>query len=248
VAASAYIICATPRSGSTLLCDLLGQTGIAGHSDSFYRQESVADFCAAWGVVPGSGVDFERQYLAAAIRAGTGETDSFGIRVMWPSMPFLLEQLRRLFPDETSDTGRIAAAFGTPVYIHLQRRGRVAQAISRVKAEQSGLWHRYADGSAREQAKAYQAPQYDGGQLEQFIAEAEAHEAHWHHWFGMIGVTPFELTYEELSSDPTTALAKTLGALGKDPDIATGVTVKSARLADAQSLAWAERFAREHQR
>jgi LPS sulfotransferase NodH len=242
LAAASYIICATPRSGSTLLCDLLSQTGVAGHPNSYYRQESVVDFVAAWGIAPGEGPEFERRYLDAAIVAGTGDTGTFGMRVMWPSMPFLLEQLARLFPDETTDTGRLAAAFGTLVYIHLQRKDRVAQAVSRAKAEQSGLWHRYADGSERERVKEYRAPEYDGPQLEQFIAEAEAHEAQWHRWFGMIGVMPFELTYEELSADPTTTLAKTLGALGQDPDIAARVKVQSARLADTTSRDWAARF------
>lgn len=244
--AHAYIICATPRSGSTLLCDLLSQTGVAGHPNSFYRQESVADFVAEWGVTPGDGVDFERRYLAAVIKAGTGDTHTFGMRVMWPSMPFLLEQLRRLYPDQSTDTGRIAAAFGTPVYIHLQRKDRVAQAISRAKAEQSGLWHRHADGSERERVKDHQAPQYDGAQLERFIAEAEDNEAHWHRWFDAAGVTPFEVSYEDLSANPIAALASTLGALGKDPDIAKRVTVQTARLADAASRDWAARFAREH--
>src|SRR5579884_3788462 len=27
----AYLVCATPRSGSTLLCEMLRQTGVAGH-------------------------------------------------------------------------------------------------------------------------------------------------------------------------------------------------------------------------
>jgi trehalose 2-sulfotransferase len=239
---ASYIICATPRSGSTLLCDLLSQTGVAGHPNSFYRQESLADFVKEWSLAPGSGIDFERRFLAAAIKAGTGDTGTFGMRVMWPSMPYLLEQLGRLFPDKTTDTARLSAAFGAPLYIHLQRKDRVAQAISRAKAEQSGLWHRHADGSARELVKEFQAPVYDRIQLERCIAEAEEHEAHWHRWFDTIGITPLELTYEDLSADPTATLARTLGALGKDPDIAARVTVQTARLADAQSRDWAERF------
>lgn len=243
---SSYLICATPRSGTTLLCDLLSQTGVAGKPNSFYRQESVADFATEWSVAPGDGVEFERRYLAAAVKAGTNDTGTFGMRVMWPSMPYLLEQLGRLFPNETTDTGRIAKAFGTPIYIHMQRKDRVAQAISRLKAEQSGLWHRHADGSERERVKDHQAPQYDRAQLERFIAEAEDNEAHWHRWFDSAGITPFELTYEELAGDPTMALAKTLGALGKDPDIAKRVAVQTARLSDATSKDWAARFAREH--
>ncbi|HMF66717.1 MAG TPA: Stf0 family sulfotransferase, partial [Phyllobacterium sp.] len=39
-AARSYVICGTPRSGSTLLCDLLESTGIAGRPASYFRSES----------------------------------------------------------------------------------------------------------------------------------------------------------------------------------------------------------------
>ncbi len=32
-----YLVCATPRSGSTLLCKLLGQTGVAGHPEEYFE-------------------------------------------------------------------------------------------------------------------------------------------------------------------------------------------------------------------
>src|SRR5829696_10459407 len=32
-----YLICATPRSGSTLLCDALDATGIAGHPEEHFE-------------------------------------------------------------------------------------------------------------------------------------------------------------------------------------------------------------------
>ena len=149
MAVAAYLICATARSGSTLLCDLLKQTGVAGRPNSYYRRESTGNWVRRFGIAPGEGVAFERRYLAAAIAEGTGQTGLFGMRVMWPSMPELQEKLRPLFPDAESDAGRLAAAFGTPLYIHLQRQDRVAQAISRSKAEQSGLWHRGADGKTQ---------------------------------------------------------------------------------------------------
>ena len=32
-----YFVCATPRSGSTLLCHLLDETGIAGHPEEYFE-------------------------------------------------------------------------------------------------------------------------------------------------------------------------------------------------------------------
>ena len=69
----ACIICGTPRSGSTLLCDLLEGSGVAGRPNSFYRRESIAYFAGVFGVQPTDGIDglaFDRAYLDAVLREG----------------------------------------------------------------------------------------------------------------------------------------------------------------------------------
>jgi LPS sulfotransferase NodH len=240
---TALIICATPRSGTTLLCDLLAETGITGVPNSFYRVESVADFAGRLGVAEGP--NFERRYLDAILREGRGDTDMFSMRVMWPSVATMRDALGVVFPREISDRGRIAAAFGTPLYLYVERKDKVAQAISRIKAEQSGLWHRAADGSVREQGGEYRAPEYDAMRLRASISETTAHEAEWRGWFAREGIVPMEMSYEELSADPQAAMARLLGALGRDPEIANRIAPRTAKLADAQSTEWAERFARQ---
>jgi LPS sulfotransferase NodH len=239
----ALIICATPRSGTTLLCDLLAEAGVTGRPDSFYRRQSISDFAAELGVADGP--DFERRYLAAIAAEGRGDSDLFSIRVMWPSLHEMTEKLATLYPLETSDAGRISAAFGTPLYLHIEREDKVAQAISRSKAEQSGLWHRAADGGIREQIGPYQEPAYDANRLRASIAETTAHQAQWRQWFAGQAITPMELTYEELSADPAAAVARLLTALDRDPEIASRIAPRTAKLADAQSREWAVRFVRE---
>nr|WP_245766264.1 Stf0 family sulfotransferase [Sulfitobacter brevis] len=44
------MICATPRSGSTLLCTLLRSTGIAGDPNSYFRPNDVAEWALEWGL------------------------------------------------------------------------------------------------------------------------------------------------------------------------------------------------------
>jgi LPS sulfotransferase NodH len=239
----ALIICATPRSGTTLLCDLLAEAGVTGRPDSFYRRQSISDFAAELGVTDGP--DFERRYLAAIAAEGRGDSDLFSMRVMWPSLHEMTEKLATLYPLETSDAGRISAAFGTPLYLHIERKDKVAQAISRSKAEQSGLWHRAADGGIREQIGPYQEPAYDANRLRASIAETTAHQAQWRQWFARQAITPMELTYEELSADPAAAVARLLTALDRDPEIASRIAPRTAKLADAQSREWAVRFLRE---
>ena len=172
-------------------------------------------------MAPGAGPDFERRYLAAVIEAGTGGTGTFGMRVMWPSLPELTAKLATLYPDQPTDAARMAQAFGTPLYVHLVREDLVAQAVSRLKAEQSGLWHRHADGSERERVKPHEAPRYDADRLAAFVAESEAHNRAWDDWFASQGIAPLRLTYEALADDPRAVLAEILAALGQDPAIAS---------------------------
>jgi LPS sulfotransferase NodH len=245
LAIAAYIICGTPRSGSTLLCDLLKQTGVAGRPNSYYRLQSISDFVQRFGIEPGEGLDFERRYLAAATKEGTAETGIFGLRLHALSLFDLLGRLAMLYPAQPTDARRIETAFGTTLYIRLRRQDKLAQAISRVKAEQSGLWHRHADGGEREQVKPYETPVYDAPRLRAVLDETLEHEAVFDAWVAGQSITPFDVRYEDLSADPGAMLAKLLDALGRDPAMAERATVKTARLADATSREWAERFALE---
>lgn len=242
---ASYILCGTPRTGSTLLCDLLKQTGVAGRPDSYYRLPSIPDFVQRFGIEPGEGLDFERRYLAATIREGTADTGVFGLRVHALSLFDLLGRLAMLFPAEPTDRARIDAAFGTTLYIRLRRHDKLAQAISRVKAEQSGLWHRHADGAERERVKPHEAPTYDASRLAASIGETLEHEAMFDAWAAGQGITPFDVRYEDLSADPGATLIRILTALGRDPADAARAEVKSAKLADAASLQWAERYRAE---
>ncbi|HEX7161024.1 MAG TPA: Stf0 family sulfotransferase [Trebonia sp.] len=51
-----YLICATPRTGSSLLCGLLDSTGVAGHPESWFRRQDEREFAAGWGIADPSEV------------------------------------------------------------------------------------------------------------------------------------------------------------------------------------------------
>ncbi|HEY9010911.1 MAG TPA: Stf0 family sulfotransferase [Devosia sp.] len=243
-----YVICATPRSGSTLLCDLLTATGVAGRPNSFYRRQSIANWIERFGLSTAGGTggpDFERAYLAATIAEGTGDTGCFGTRMMAETRGELLARLDGLYPGLPTDVARFEAAFGPLLYIHLSRPDRLAQAISRVRAEQTGLWHMNADRSERERVKQPQPAVYDADRLAAEIDAIVADDTGWNAWFRQQGIEPVRVTYEELAADPRAVIARILLALGRDPSAAAGITPRTAKMADAESAAWAARFLAE---
>ena len=240
-----YIICATPRSGSTLLCDLLADTGVAGRPDSFFRRQSFPWWAhhlnvsvADWG----DEHEFDQTYLAAVQQQGSDGTQVFGMRLMWESVGDLSKRLGSLYPGLPSDSARFQSAFGPPFYLHLTREDKVAQAVSRLRAEQTGLWHVSANGTERERLKPGQAPVYDARGLSEQVAELEEHDAAWANWFARQRLQPLRITYEALSTEPQAKLATVLSALSLDPTIAETVEPRTAKLADSESREWATQF------
>jgi len=240
-----YIICTTPQSGSTLLCDLLAGSGVAGKPNSYYRRNSISDFVAQLNI-PADDPNFDQTYLAAILREGKQDTELFGLRLMWSSLSELSVYLDTIYPNLPNDMARFARAFGRPLYLHLTRRDTVAQAISCFKAEESGLWHLTADGGVREQTGPPKTPIYDFAKIEIQRNEIITQNKNWTDWFARHEIEPLHITYETLAADPNATLARILLTLDRDPTVAEAVTPKSSKLGNDESHDWATRFRDDH--
>ncbi|MEV6344795.1 Stf0 family sulfotransferase [Actinoplanes sp. NPDC051851] len=119
----AYLVCATPRTGSSLLLGLLESTGVCGHPQSYFRAPDRPLWAARWGLAPDHR---PAEFLAAARRAGTTPNGVFGAKLMWGAL------------DEVPIDGDVR-------YLSLTRDDVVAQAVSWLRADQTGLW--YAGGN-----------------------------------------------------------------------------------------------------
>ncbi|WP_341367866.1 Stf0 family sulfotransferase [Yoonia sp. BS5-3] len=241
-----YLICTMPRSGSTLLCDLLSQTGVAGKPNSFFRPQSLADFAAEWDVPAPSLDDFDQSYIDAALTHGSANTGCFGMRIMWQNnVPDFIQRLGVLFPAAQTDLDRLQAAFGPLKFIHLARRDLVAEAVSYVIADQSGLWHRNADGSELERTRPPAEPDYDFDAIHAIYEEVSVGHGNWNSWFDGQNITPLQVAYEDLAQDPNDQLRRVLHFLGCDERKADGIRPGTARLSDARNADWAARFREE---
>lgn len=240
-----YVICTSPRSASTLLCKLLAATGVAGDPDSYFHSPSIDDWLRKFDL-SADNMASERDVLGAifdAARArGTAGTDIFGLRLQRISFDFFMRQTARLHPGLPNDRAGLEAAFGKTLFIHLTRGNKLEQAISFVKATQTGLWHQAPDGSELERLSPPQDPSYDRAEIAHQLAELTALDEAWQSWFARQEITPLRVTYDDLSADPAGVLARILMALGLDTAAAKGIKPAVAKLADATSRDWQERF------
>ncbi|APE43492.1 hypothetical protein BOO69_08760 [Sulfitobacter alexandrii] len=244
----AYVLCSNPRSGTTLLCNMLTQTGVAGRPDSFFGAQHLADWCAEWGIaeaVDPTDARFTEEYFAAMRREGQGGTALFGLRLMGPDLGSACAWLGRRHPGLPDDAARFAAAFGPVRFLYLRRADKLAEAVSWLRAEQSGLWHSRPDGSALEELPPAGTPGYDAAALTRRIAELQALDTAWPAWFDTNGIAPLRLNYEDLSKAPQKTLSQVLAFIGVDPGCAANIAPGTRKLADATSAAWIARYKAE---
>ncbi len=67
-----YLICAIPRTGSYLLCDMLKATGVAGNPNEYFSDNYQRHWAAQWGT-PDYG-----SYLRRVVELGTRKTECSG--------------------------------------------------------------------------------------------------------------------------------------------------------------------------
>ncbi|MGJ8585501.1 MAG: Stf0 family sulfotransferase [Marinosulfonomonas sp.] len=244
-----YVICTSPRSGSTLLCRLLAQTGRTGKPGSHFHTPSMAAWLQAYDLSPATyptELDQIKAVFAAAILRGTQDTGIFGLRLQRDSFDFFMQQLGRLHPGLANDHDRFTAAFGPTLFIYLSRQDKLGQAISLTKANQTGLWHKSVDGSELERTAPHQDPVYDGDEITRQLDRLTKLDQDWRDWFAAENIAPLAISYEDLSAAPTKVLTQIFSQLGLPPDLVQGIAPNVAKLADATSQEWAERFVKEN--
>ena len=130
-----YLVCATPRSGSNLLCGLLKRTGVAGRPEEYFGRGHEPCWAGRWGA---SG---RVEYVHGAIREGTGANGVFGAKVLWPHMPNLLAKLEAVHGrEDVAERALLERTFPGLRFVWIRREDVVAQAVSYAKAMQTDQW------------------------------------------------------------------------------------------------------------
>lgn len=231
-----------------MLCELLAATKIAGNPGSHFHEPSLSAWKGYYdlqGRTFCSDKEAVAAVFAAAFEFGKGQTDVFGSRLQRDSFAFFTDRLRLLHPTFESDRERVEAVFGTTQFIYLKREDHLDQAISLLRAQQTGLWHLKADGSDLERLEPEYSSGYRRQKIEAFIQQFIAQNEEWTRWFTKESIVPLVITYTELSRNPQTTLSRFLAHIGLDKAVASTVPVQTRKLADETSLAWRTRFISE---
>jgi trehalose 2-sulfotransferase len=243
-----YLVAATQRSGSTLLCRALTDTGVAGRPEEYFLTGPPEAFPSGWkfweeGLYAQPHGEMDREgYLKLVFALGTTPNGVFGAKLMWNNVPWLLEKLWGL--RRFSGVDRAASLhelLPNLRVITVTRRDRRRQAVSWARAAQDGVWVVSDAELATPAAEPAYSYEFISG-LEGLLAEAEDG---WPQLCAELGVTPLEVVYEDLV-DPLSyadTIRSALAYLGVDD---AGVAIpkpRTHRQADQINEDWIRRYA-----
>lgn len=260
-----YLVCATQRSGSTLLCELLKQTGVAGRPEEFFEASRdtglpphPGDYLAGLartGVgirddpTPAAGPDYSSlhgienygDHLERTREWGTTPNGVFGAKLMWNQLPELAA-LAGTLPEYAGLQWieLLEHLFDGPRFIWVSRRDKVRQAVSLWKAVQTRSWRGSAPGDDRPRLE------YHFGAVDHLVSRIETDDHGWEAFFAEHDIEPLKIVYEDdLEGDRDGTVRRALAFIGVPPPPRRLATPALRRQSDALSEEWVAAYHRD---
>jgi len=220
-----YVIAITPRSGSSLLCDVMTSTKRLGRPGEKLEAKSIRGNLRA---APSRTPD---EYLRNVLRINATRNGVSGLKASW----FQFNNFSRLMVDRQS--------LKSLKYIYLTRRDLYAQSVSLYKATESRVFHTNIEHT-QEALQKLKALEYDYARLAHWHQHLVAQEAGWQRFFDQQGIHPLAITYEDIENDVHTVVRRVAAYLGL-PTGNLGLGASESifkKLGDRSSVVWAARF------
>ena len=228
-----YIIAATPRSGSNLLCEGLGACGIAGHPAEIFAPDYREPWHAAWGVASTAGFG---AYFDAAISYGTGANGVYGMKIHWRDVPTISSEAGI---DDGNGGGGLLRLFPDARYINIVRDDRISQALSWYRAVATGQWWRTATMAVEPAPPIPQAEE-----VLRLAADIGRQQEAWEAFFERNRVQVTTVRYAELIGDFDRTISRTLSFLGLETPLDFRQPLpRIERQADDVTIGWREALA-----
>jgi LPS sulfotransferase NodH len=233
-----YLIYATSRSGSTLLCDLLESTGLAGRPDEYFNEAKSTLRKPEW--------ELQRTELSFPDYVDTmiGETMTpngvFGAKFGWARHLEFVSRMRAHAPYAgLADQQILDMFFPNLRYIFVTRRDKVRQAVSSWKAIQTDQWNTQATWVPRDPHR----PLFSFPLINELLQQNVMSESVTSDYFAQIGVVPLTVVYEDLALDPVKTMIAVLTYLDVEiPDDFSLAPPRMSRQTDVVNDDWVRRY------
>lgn len=228
------ILAMTPRCGSTYLGQLMQQTRQLGTVEEYFNPHAMLPIARA-ELNAGDALT----YVHALIRARASANGVFSAKTTFEHVQPFLQTIG-------AASLRFSEVFPRPRFVYLGRKNVLAQAVSLVRAAQSGLWHKTARGDVRTAPRA-ETLSYDAAAISRALEQILRGRLQWDQFFASAGIKPLRLNYERVVAEPLRALAQIAEYLEQPIDVAAvNLDTANQKLADELNRSWERRFLREH--
>jgi LPS sulfotransferase NodH len=221
-----YVICMTPRSGSTYLAYLLRDTQAFGFPEEWLSMSFAEESAQQVGAR-----DLET-YLRRVLARHASANGVSGLEL---SMAHLIHARMEGGADKLFDR-----SFR---YFYLRRRNIVRQGLSMRVALHSGVLHSY---QLSDEAKAARdAVPFDAVEIRQHIKFLHDEELRWEREFGARHVEPDRIYYEDIIHRPERVLRRFANILGLPETPLMPKQVEIERMSDSKADEWEARYREE---
>lgn len=226
-----FLLAFTGRSGSTMLCSLLKQTGVLGQPDEYTNPRGPMQMYLSR--LPAHNFI---EYVDLLRRQYVSPNGVFGMKSSYLDYEPMLT------------AGLVGKCLDPIKFIYLTRVDLVLQAISFVKAKQTNIWHNYLDSASGIQQKGRMDLFYDENAILQEIDGLITQQHQWERFFSLYSIIPLRITYEDILEDAEALIGKIADFLGVSsvPRISLEMATTQ-KLGDSLSLDWARRIREKHQ-
>ncbi len=234
------IICATQRCGSTMLLEDMRNAGTLGVPEEWF---------APWS---GAKEDFNyEEAFDRVIQSGTGENGVFSVKLMSNQLFQVDAGLRKVFHQTEGFAPNILKAFEDAVWVRLLRQDTLGQAISRVIAQQTNVYHatrersdtHFAGGVVRGHNVSYaDEAKYDFAVLLKQVQRIQLENIAWDQFFASYQIEPLVLVYEEIAQKTPEQVVKAIASYANIEASAQHDGRKLAKLAGTKADEWRQRF------
>ena len=268
---TSYLVCATPRSGSTLLCEALTNTGIAGQPKEYFEalkdtglprrpkeyfegleNTDIMELLGDYFRLDDGPTELElwgtssyADYLARVIEQNTTSNGVFGAKLMWGYFDDFISHLRQISGRrEMAVPDLLSTIFPNLHYIWVTRQDKVRQAVSLWKAIQTSTWRLDESALSKDQSPLPQRKLiFHFEAIDHLVQQIVAHEIAWRQYFDTYGIQPFTVVYEELTAAYEATALNILRYLHIPiPENLMFSERRMKRQADALSEEWVQRY------
>lgn len=172
------------------MCEALSNTGLAGRPSGYFALGPERALLDHWQLTE----DDYQTYLAKVMALGTTPNGVFGAKIMCFTFPTILAKFQGI----PGCTGKsvpelLSMLFPNLHYIFITRRDKLRQAISYVRALETGVWRQ----GKRVPTPDYRTLPFNPAAIDARLQQIQQEEIWMHEFFERYDIEPFKVVYED---------------------------------------------------